>query len=122
MDEAVIHRVVGGADVMRAQLEHLIKMSELRGVTLQVLPLDAGAYPGMVGAFTILRFGDPVAAPDVVCCEVPTGSLFMEAEDAGWYIDAFDRLRAQGLSPDASVEMIEDLARSVRKEGSASWR
>jgi transcriptional regulator with XRE-family HTH domain len=111
LDEAVIRRVVGGAGLMREQLLRLAEASEIPGVTIQIVPLDAGAYPGMVGAFTILRFADSITAPDVVSIEVPTGNVFIEAEDAAWYHAAFNGLRAQGLSPAASVQMIEDAAR-----------
>lgn len=110
LDEAVIRRPVGGSDVMRAQLRHLVDVADLPGVTVQIVPLDAGAYPGMVGAFTILRFADSTAAPDVVSIEVPTGNVFIEAEDAAWYHRAFDGLRAQGLSPADSVRMIKSAA------------
>lgn len=114
MDEAVIRRLVGGREVMRQQLEHLIEASKLKDVTLQIVPLDAGVYPGMAAMFTIMKFEDPVAAPDVVVAELPTGSLFIEADDAAWYTDAFDRLRALGLSPQSSVAMIEDAVKSLR--------
>ncbi len=114
LDEAVLRRPIGGAEVMARQLERLAEASQIAGVTIQVVPLEAGAHPGMVGEFTIFRFGDPVSAPDVVCCEMPTGNLFIESEDAEWYYTAFDGLRAVGLSPRDSVRMIEDAAKALR--------
>jgi transcriptional regulator with XRE-family HTH domain len=112
LDEAVIRRLVGGPDVMREQLAHLAEVADQPGVTVQVLPLSAGAYPGMVANFTILRFPDATAALDVVSIELPTGNVFMEAEDAAWYHRAFDGLRAQGLSPADSVSLIRAAATS----------
>lgn len=54
LDEAVIRRVVGGPKVMGEQLGHLVALSELRNVTLQVLPLAAGEHAATHGAFKLL--------------------------------------------------------------------
>ncbi|GAA1824302.1 hypothetical protein GCM10009735_69120 [Actinomadura chokoriensis] len=56
LNEAVIHRQVGGARTMQDQLHHLGEMAKLPNVTLQVLPFDAGAHPAMSGSFTLLGF------------------------------------------------------------------
>src|SRR6266704_1546867 len=63
IDETVLRRPVGGAEVMRGQLQRLIDTTKLPNVTLQVLPFGAGAHPAMVGAFSILRFAEVVARP-----------------------------------------------------------
>ncbi len=72
VDEAALHRSVGGPDVMHAQLAHLVEAAELPSVTLQVLPFSAGAYPTPEGAFTLLSFGD-LGEPDLVYIEHPWG-------------------------------------------------
>jgi transcriptional regulator with XRE-family HTH domain len=57
MDEAALHRWIGGRDVMRQQLEHLRMIPEKhRNVTIEVVPYTAGAHPGMAGPFVILQF------------------------------------------------------------------
>ncbi|CAL9546798.1 helix-turn-helix domain-containing protein [Streptomyces sp. enrichment culture] len=66
LDEAVLHRPIGGRDVMRGQLEHLVELSTHRWIRIQVLPLTAGEHPGLAGAFNILRFEDH---PDVFYTE-----------------------------------------------------
>ena len=115
IDESVIRRVVGGRDVMRAQLERLVEISEsLPNVTLQVLPFAAGAYPGMVGAFIILAFDDPLTSPDIVYVEGATGDQFLEGADARPYSLQFNGLRAVGLDPAASARMIAEAARDLR--------
>ena len=43
---------------MKRQLEHVLAMAELAHVTIQVLPLEVGAHPGMEGSFVLLRFPD----------------------------------------------------------------
>src|SRR5216684_256875 len=103
VDEAAFHRPVGGAEVMRKQLERLAAAAELPHVTLQAIPYDVGAHPGMAGAFVILQFDDPVAS-DVVYVESGSGDLFMESEtDVARFTTIFEHLRALALPPDASV-------------------
>ena len=56
VDESVLHRPVGGPEVMRAQLARMVEAAGLDTVTFQVLPTGVGAHPGMYGAFTVLSF------------------------------------------------------------------
>jgi hypothetical protein len=65
VDEAALHRQIGGPDVMRAQLVHLIKAASEPPVTLQVIPYSAGAHAGRPGSFALLDFPNP-ADPAVV--------------------------------------------------------
>jgi transcriptional regulator with XRE-family HTH domain len=99
LNEAVIRRWVGGPQVMRAQLAHLLDLAALRHVTVQVLTYQAGAHPAMQGAFTIMAFpGD--AHPDVVYMETQTSALYLETpHERTRYSLAFDHLRAQALAP-----------------------
>ena len=64
VDEAALRRRVGSRAVMREQLGRLLEMSERPNVTLQVIPFDKGAHPGMTGSFVRLNFG--AMAPDIV--------------------------------------------------------
>jgi transcriptional regulator with XRE-family HTH domain len=106
VDEAALHRPVGGPQVMRAQLERLTEAAELPQVTLQVLPYDAGGHPGMAGAFVVLQF-DETAGSDVVYIETQAGDLFLESEtDLRRFGAIFEHLRAQALPPEASVALI----------------
>ncbi|MBY8854220.1 DUF5753 domain-containing protein, partial [Saccharothrix sp. MB29] len=63
LDEAAVRRVVGGAEVMAEQVDHLLELAERDNITGQVLPFGAGEYPTMAGAVSILRFNDPLDAP-----------------------------------------------------------
>ncbi|MDX8053426.1 helix-turn-helix transcriptional regulator [Lentzea sp. BCCO 10_0798] len=54
--EAVLRHVIGGPRVMKAQLLHLMEVSEHETVSVQVVPRDAGAYPAMGSPFTLLGF------------------------------------------------------------------
>src|SRR5215813_11643042 len=79
LDEAVLHRVVGGPAVMSAQLQRFITAASLPNVTLQVIPFRDGAHPAMENMFNILDFAD--VAPRVVYVEGLMGWLFLEREN-----------------------------------------
>jgi transcriptional regulator with XRE-family HTH domain len=111
LDEAALRRPVGGIDVMRRQLERLLQAAELPHITLQVLPLAAGAHGGMDGAFTILLFDEPVNQ-NLVFAANGAGGLFLEKdEELDRYAAIFDGLRNDALSPPQSARMIATLAK-----------
>lgn len=77
LDEGALRRCIGGPEVMKAQLRHLIDMCELPNVTLQILPFSAGAHRAMGGPFTILRYTEPDLR-DVVYIEQLTSALYLD--------------------------------------------
>ena len=106
VDEAVIRRTVGGHDIMREQLRHLLACAESPHITVQILPFATGAHAAAVGSFVIL--GGPTAALDVVYVDILGGGLFMEKpEELERYKLAFEYLRAQALDISASAEAID---------------
>jgi transcriptional regulator with XRE-family HTH domain len=112
VDEAALHRQVGGSSVMHAQLRHLIEVSELPHVTLQIIPFAAGAHPGMPGSFALLQFAE-AAVPDVIYIDSMAGDLFLEEEsDVRRYRLIFDHLRAMAAAPDVSRELLAALSRA----------
>jgi len=113
LDEAALRRLVGGREVMRAQLEHLGEAAGWPSVTMQVLPFSAGAHAGMDGEFTIIRFRE-AADPDVVYIENSTRDLYLEDSDAiRRYILMFDHLRAAALDPVESATFITNVAKEL---------
>jgi transcriptional regulator with XRE-family HTH domain len=77
LDEGALRRVIGGPEVMRAQIEHLIAMCDNPNITLQILPFSAGAHRAMGGPFTILRYTEPDLR-DVVYIEQLTSALYLD--------------------------------------------
>jgi transcriptional regulator with XRE-family HTH domain len=111
LDEAVLRRAVGGRDVMRRQLDRLCATAEMPNITLQVLPLDAGAHAAMDGAFTMLRFSEP-GHQDLVFAANAAGGIFLEKEDElHRYAHIFDLLRSTALPRQESRDMIAKLVR-----------
>jgi transcriptional regulator with XRE-family HTH domain len=116
IDEAALRREVGGAKVMRDQLEHLAIVSALSTVSVQVLPNDAGAHPSMDGAFNILSFLED-ADPSVLYVAYLNGSLHIEKpEEVAAARLVFDRLRSEALSPSDSVAFIERVADELQRK------
>jgi hypothetical protein len=93
VDEAALRRPVGGARVMRDQLEALIGVvAKMPNVRLQVLPLSAGGHAAAGGSFTILRFPQP-ELPDLVYLEQLNSALYLDNRaDVDFYFDAVNRL------------------------------
>jgi transcriptional regulator with XRE-family HTH domain len=111
LDEAALRRPVGGIVAMRRQLTKLLNASELPHVTVQVLPLSAGAHGGMDGAFTILLFEEQ-ANQNLVFAANGAGGLFLEKDDEiERYAGIFAGLQGDALSPARSIEMIATLAK-----------
>ncbi|OPG04668.1 transcriptional regulator [Streptomyces sp. GKU 895] len=105
LDESVIRRVVGSAEIMREQLGRLLEANESPHITLQVLPFSKGAHAAALGSFVIIGGVEP--GLDVVYVDFHTGSLFLEKdEELERYRLAFEYLRAQALDMEASSAMI----------------
>lgn len=114
MDEAALHRRVGNGSLMREQLDHLIQQSQLPHVTVQVIPFEMGAHPGLNGQYAILEFPD-AADSNVVYIEGVTSDLYLEkAHDVQKYSVMYEHLRAQALNPDQSRQYIVDVAKKYR--------
>ncbi|MGW0879522.1 helix-turn-helix domain-containing protein [Streptomyces sp. NPDC002671] len=110
IDEAVLWRRVGGSGVMQEQLRHLLTMSQLPHVTVQVLPFSTGAHAAAVGSFAILR--GPTRELDVVYMDLLGGGLFMEKQaELERYRLAFEYLSAQALDLETSAELVDRISR-----------
>jgi transcriptional regulator with XRE-family HTH domain len=117
INEAALHRQVGGPDVLAAQLRHLLNLAQRPNITVQVLPFSAGAHPAMTGAFTILRF-PPSTGVATVVVEVDSGALYQDrAVDLDHYTWVFGQLTSAALTVDASADLISRMAGTVLPQG-----
>lgn len=115
LDEAALRRIVGNKLLMREQLESLVEQSQLPHVTVQVIPFDMGAHPGLNGQYAILEFPD-AADSSVVYIEGVTSDLYLEkAADVQKYSVMYEHLRAQALNVDQSRQFIADLAKEYAR-------
>lgn len=104
LDEAVLHRLVGGPDVMRAQLDRLVEAASQPNITIQVIPFTVGAHPGMESNFNIIELP---AAPGLVFVEGLIGSFYIQKpEELDRYCAVFDRLQSLALGPKDTIDLI----------------
>lgn len=110
IDEAALRRPIGGAEVMRAQIEHLIEQMRQPNITIQVMPFSFGGHSAEGGAFSILRFPDQ-DLPDVVYVEQLASALYLDKrEDVDRYTEVMERLCAVSTTPDETVELLRAIA------------
>ncbi len=113
LDEAVLRRPPGGSDVMRAQLEHLLEMTDLPNVTLQIVPFDVGPHAAAGGPFTILRFPEP-DLPDLVYLEQLNSATYLDhPDDVINYVTVMDQLCVQAETSAVSKDMLRALLRQT---------
>jgi transcriptional regulator with XRE-family HTH domain len=111
LDEAALRRPPAGPAVMRAQLEHLLELTSLPNVTLQIVPFDAGPHAAAGGPFTILRFPEP-DLPDLVYLEQLNSALYLDQrDDVIDYVTVMDQLCVQAKTGAASKNMLSALLR-----------
>jgi hypothetical protein len=109
IDESALLKSVGGAEVMRGQLRHLLDQAEQDSVTISVLPDSLGAHPGMSGAFTVFEFEDD-ADPDTLWVPYATDSIRIEKMgEVAAGKETFNDLRSIAMPPIEAVGFIERL-------------
>ncbi|MDG4531871.1 helix-turn-helix transcriptional regulator [Streptomyces sp. AV19] len=110
--EAALHMRFGGRQVVRTQIDHLLKQSERENVIIRVLPFEAGGYPA-VASSTSYACG-PVAQLDTVQTDTAMGSSFLHAEThLANYRAVLDRMEGRALDPVRSRELLHGLAHSL---------
>jgi transcriptional regulator with XRE-family HTH domain len=106
IDEVALRRPVGGPELMRGQLRHLLEISNRPGLTIQICPFRTGASYLVPSSFSILRFATD-DLPDVVYVEQLTSALYLDKRvDVDRYLEAMDQISATSTTPDQTTEMI----------------
>jgi transcriptional regulator with XRE-family HTH domain len=113
IDESALRRPVGGREVMRAQLRHLIDVAEFARVTLQVMPFSRGGHPAAGGSFTVLRFAEP-DLPDIVYMDQLTSALYLDRRDeVDHYMEVMNRLSAEAETPADSASLLRKIIKTL---------
>ena len=113
IDESALRRPLGGREVMRAQLRHLIELTESPQVTLQLMPFDRGGHSAAGGSFAILRFAD-AELPDIVYIEQLTGALYLDRpEELDHYREVMNSLSAEAETPAESARQLTRLMKTI---------
>lgn len=109
IDEAALRRPIGGVEVMRGQLQHLIDLMNQPNITIQVMPFDYGGHAAEGGAFSILRFND-VELPDIVYVEQLASALYLDKrEEVDRYSEVMERLCAVSTTPAETVDLLRQI-------------
>lgn len=115
LDEAALHRVIGGPDVMHAQLAHLLHMAEMPHVDVQVVPFSAGSHAGLTAPFVLLDFPDPRDSSIVYVGTIAGSVFFEQEEEVERYNVTYGDLQGSALSTKQSAALIKDVAASLRE-------
>ncbi|MFF5220786.1 Scr1 family TA system antitoxin-like transcriptional regulator [Micromonospora sp. NPDC000212] len=109
IDEYTLRRGIGGSEVMREQLQHLVKVgSTLPRVRIQVVPLSAGAYPGLDGPFVIAT---SPAGEEVVYLEGQRhGQVIDRTEYLREIVEIWESIRGETLSQQQSLDLMMEVA------------
>lgn len=114
LDEAALHKLIGGPAVMRHQLAHLITAAELPAVTLQVVPFSAGMTAATGFPFTIFSFAEPTM-PDVATSERMFDEHYeYRPGEVARYASAFDDAVNAALDPADTIDLISTISHRMR--------
>ncbi|EFG65453.1 helix-turn-helix domain-containing protein [Streptomyces sp. SPB074] len=112
VDETAVRRPAGDATVMRGQIDHLLDITALPNVTLQIAEFSAGPHPGTFGPFVLFRFPMP-ELPDMVFVEYLTGAVYLDSRpEVAMYLEVMDHMAAHA----ATAQRTKEILRDVRKE------
>ena len=111
LDESVLHRSIGDTAAMREQLTHLVNLTQLPTVTIQVLPMATGPHVGINGTFIMFEFPDLTGNPTVAYTDgMIQGDYYERPEQLRRYRNALTHLHIAAAKPAESVAMITQRA------------
>ncbi len=115
IDEAALWRVIGNPSLMKAQLNHLVEVSSLPHVGIQVIPFRAGAFPAVDSSFTILELPDPI--PGVIYVEGLFGFVYLERpQDVERYRRTFQDTQSIAATEPESIALISRISKELDAE------
>ncbi|HEX3787733.1 MAG TPA: helix-turn-helix transcriptional regulator [Pseudonocardiaceae bacterium] len=108
IDESVLHRPLGGREVLREQIDHILEWSTMPHVSVQVVPYDMSGFAAE-GAFTLLRFAE-AELPNIAYIEHLAGALYLEKPDEiEVFSRAMDQLAVNAATPDRSRQLLSKI-------------
>jgi len=111
LNEEALYRWIGGARVMRQQLQHLLDMNAQPNASIRVVPFSAGAHPGLLGSFLLLSFTDD---EDLLYIECISGNLINrdDRDMIAEYTEYFETVLTRSLPSDQTNELIDSIIKS----------
>ncbi|MEU0657570.1 helix-turn-helix domain-containing protein [Streptomyces lavendulocolor] len=112
LEMAALTRPIGGPQVLKSNLLHILEVGRLRNVEVQVMPGDRHSHAGLDGPFILLETAQ--RRSQLVYVEGQGGRYFLsEQPDVGDVFGRYGILRAQALNPEDSAKLIEQVAREL---------
>ncbi|MFI7102070.1 helix-turn-helix domain-containing protein [Streptomyces sp. NPDC050161] len=107
--EPAVAALTGEGNMRERQLTHLLAVGQRQNVTIQLLPIAASLTAGMSGGFTAFSFGVEANVEAVTLDSVAHLNVVEGPKDLARYVNVFDQLRSEAMSPDKTVERIRQL-------------
>ncbi|MEU1229289.1 helix-turn-helix transcriptional regulator [Streptomyces sp. NPDC005828] len=112
LEKAALTKPLGGPEILRKNLLHVVDMASLPNIEIQVMPEDRWTHAGLSGPFALLETEG--RRGQLVYVEGQGGSYILsEQPDVGDAFARYSTLRAQALPPEDSVRVIEQVAREL---------
>jgi transcriptional regulator with XRE-family HTH domain len=109
IDSTVLTRPIASPAVMREQLRHILQLTSLPTITVQVVPADMpGRSPHHAGPFIVIEFAD--ATPIVHLEHYRSSGFLWDSEDVRSYLAAADEITSRAMTPEHSSEVIAEIA------------
>ncbi|MBO3750497.1 hypothetical protein J5X84_30830 [Streptosporangiaceae bacterium NEAU-GS5] len=116
IDEISLRRPVGGREVMRGQIEHLIELSRRPNIRIQLLPFSYSGGPVPGGSFSVLGIDDKDSS-EVIHIERISHSIYINEDvQVDRYTETFDRLSTASQSPEEFTELLRKLLRVLSND------
>jgi transcriptional regulator with XRE-family HTH domain len=113
IDEGALRRTIGGADIARTQLQHLIEMTQVPHVKIQIAPSSSGSKAVAAGPVTMLRFPEAELS-DVVYLEFPTGAQYLDKpNERDYFWNILNRLGTEAAPPAETAVILRDILRNT---------
>ncbi|MER7621575.1 helix-turn-helix transcriptional regulator [Streptomyces sp. NPDC126503] len=107
IEEHVLRRQIGGAEVMREQLDHILALCERRNIDIQIMPQSRGHHAGLDGPLRLLETEENTWY--AYCEGQETGQLISDPKVVSILQQRYARMRAQALSVEASVSLLREI-------------
>ncbi|MFC4611654.1 DUF5753 domain-containing protein [Streptomyces maoxianensis] len=107
LEESILHRPIGGRQVLRAQNQHLRRCAELPFLGLQIMPTDRGTHAGLDGPLVLLETPDHDQLAYIEGQHI--SFLVDDPDQVSMYQQKYGMLRSQALSPTESMGLLDDL-------------
>ncbi|MEU7000983.1 helix-turn-helix transcriptional regulator [Nonomuraea sp. NPDC046570] len=106
IDEGVLHRPIGGVEVLAGQLRYLLELAKHPRLMVQIVPVAAGCASGMVSSFALARL--PSGAEAVTIDSLLIGQVTADPQSVGVLRARYETIRASAHSKDESRRVIEN--------------